>query len=302
MLHWKKQWLLGVLAGCAIVLIWSGWIIASRSTLQHSLNPVDLTWLRFVCAAVVVLPLSLRHDWRALPLGRALVIALGCGFPYTLLSYYGLTILPSANASVIVNGTLPIFAAMLAYFVLRQAWTVSTLALAGIMLVANALAMSSPDLVSLAALRALLVLLLAAAVLSVYMTAVKAWAVSLKEIVVWVPTINAVLFTPVWLMSESGIAACPPGELLFQLLYQGVLVSVVALFLFSYAVKVLGSVTTSMFMAFVPAATAILALLLLGERPGAAQWCGIALCSAGLLLSGRASMKGHAVASRGARS
>lgn len=280
----NQLWFSGIISGCGVVLIWSGWIVSSRWGL-HNLTVVDLTWLRFTMAAILTLPLSLRYNWKKMPVRRAMIIALGCGFPYTLLIYYGLNILPSANVSVIVNGSLPIITAIFAVFFLKKTFTRMTLMLLVTMFVANLMVMSSSHLFNINALYGLSLLLLAAIALAIYMTAVKLWDVSLKDILVWVPTINAVLVTPIWIISDSNLSECPLKEILFHLFYQGFLVSIVALFLFSYTVKILGSVITSMFTAFVPALTALLGILFLSEWPTSMQWIGIGLCMGGLLAS-----------------
>ncbi len=49
------------------------------------------------------------------------------------------------------------------------------------------------------------------------------------------------------------------------------------------AVKILGPITSSLFMAFVPMVTAILAIPVLGELPAGMQWGGLTLCSVALL-------------------
>ena len=105
-----------MLAAAAVVFIWSGWITLSRYGVHSSLEPADITLLRYWTALVVVAPLALRYPWRAHPLHRYQVLGLGVGFPYTMLSFYGLRVVRAAHAGVLVNGMLPVLGALAAWW------------------------------------------------------------------------------------------------------------------------------------------------------------------------------------------
>jgi len=277
---------LAVLSGLVVVLIWSGWIVLSRLGVQTELTPADITLLRFGTAAACTLPWSLRYNWRRLPLWRALVVALGCGFPYTLFSFYGMKASPAANVGVLVNGTLPIISGFLAVWLLRQrlrwwAWIAVAMIVAAnaLMVVPMLLEQEVPWL-------AIGLLFGAAWVMSVYMTAVKYWQVTLKEILAWVPLINAILCVPLWWWLPHNLSNALWTDIGLQMAYQGVVVSVLALFLLGFTIRELGSISSALFMAFVPTVTALLAIPLLGELPTAVQWLGIIGCSFGLMLYG----------------
>lgn len=278
---------LGILSACAVVSIWSGWITSSRWGITTDFSPIDLTWLRFATAAVITLPLSLRYRWSSVPLGKALVIALGCGFPYVWLVYVGLKLIPSANASVLINGFLPVITSIVALLFLNKRITRATWVLLAIIIISTSLMSLQTVQFSWDYAAGLALLLIATSLLAVYMVAVKAWNVSIRDIMVWVPLLNAILVFPFWLVYSEGIQeilALPPKNLLFHVVYQGVVVSVVALFLFSFAIKAIGALATSLFMALVPSVTAVLAMSCCGELPTALEWAGIALCSTGLFI------------------
>lgn len=281
-----KQRLLGITAACAVVAIWSGWIVSSRWGLNSNIAAIDLTWLRFTTAALVTLPLAIKYNWRHLPLGKALVVAFGCGFPYVLFAYLGLQFTPSANASVLINGLLPVVTSLLGYFFLSGKMTKPLLALVAIACISNIIIASSGAQFSVKYLIGIGFLLSATLVLSIYMVAVKAWNISMHEIMVWVPIINALCVTPFWFVFSDGLSALqaiPITDLLFHIVYQGVIVSVAALFLFSYAIKCNGALSASLFMAFVPTTTALLAFISINEQPTSGQWIAITLCTLGLV-------------------
>lgn len=267
-----------------ITFIWSGWIILSRSGVQSSLTPEDLTMIRYGTASIFALPFTLRYNWKDLTLWKAILVALGCGFPYTMFSFYGLMTLKAANAGVIVNGLLPVFGVILAFFILGERTTKIRVAAIALILIANLVMMQSApsDLSSNGV--GWLMLLGASFVFSGYMFLGKKWGFTTRDVLAFLPIINAVIFLPWWLMTKSGISEAPLNELFLQAGYQGILVSVFALILTFYAIQHIGAMTLSIYFSFVPFITAILAWLILGEHLNTYEIVGILLCSLGLIL------------------
>lgn len=277
---------LALLSGALVVLIWSGWIVFSRLGVHTRLTPADITLLRYVTAALCTLPWALRYPWRQLPLGRALVVALGCGFPYTLFSFYGLQLSPAANAGVLVNGSLPVVSGLLAIVVLKQRFSTGAWLGVGLVVVANAMMVwpvAGPLSLSVSG---SLLLFCAAWVMAIYMTAIKYWGVTTREILVWVPWLNALMFAPLWWWLPHSLSAAELKDIGLQVVYQGLVVSVLALFLMGFTIRQLGAMASAVLMAFVPATTALLAIPVLGEWPLTAQWLAIGVCSIGILLYG----------------
>src|SRR5690554_3151208 len=102
------------------VCIWSGWIALSRLGVQTSLTPYDITFLRFSTAAILTLPFSLKYNWRKVKWNQILLVALGCGFPYTMFSFIGLKTIKAANAGVLVNGMLPVIGIFFTLFWFKE--------------------------------------------------------------------------------------------------------------------------------------------------------------------------------------
>jgi drug/metabolite transporter (DMT)-like permease len=67
-------------------------------------------------------------------------------------------------------------------------------------------------------------------------------------------------------------------------MYQGVLVSVIALIITFYAIKHIGAMNLSIFFSFVPFVTAALAWLILAENLSHQEILAICLCSVGLFI------------------
>ena len=127
-------------------------------------------------------------------------------------------------------------------------------------------------------------LISAAVVFSTYMAAIKRWGYGMKDVIAFVPLVNAVLFLSIWLCFPSSILTTPLSDVLIQVAYQGILVSILALVLITYAVSKLGSGTMSVFLSYVPAVTAVLAFIFLQESLSLQEQIGIGLCSVGLIV------------------
>ena len=272
-----------MLAAAAVVVIWSGWITLSRYGVHSSLEPADITLLRYWTALLAVAPLALRYPWRSHPLHRYLVLGLGVGFPYTMLSFYALRVLRAAHTGVLVNGMLPVLGAVAAWFLFRQRIGLHRYAAIGLIFVANGLMAGGrvflPD-----QLVGVLMLLTAACCYTLHMTAIRLWRMDWRDVVVVVPMVNAVLFTPLFFLFPSTLTSAPWHDMAVQAVYQGVIVNVLALTAVAYAIRHLGTITVALFMSFVPVTTALLAWALLGETPSAWETAGIVGCSLGLSL------------------
>jgi drug/metabolite transporter (DMT)-like permease len=270
------------LAGLAVVFIWSGWITLSRHGVHTGLQPADITLLRYWTALLVVSPLVLRYPWKQHGLWQYLVIGLGVGFPYTMLSFYGLKVMRAAHAGVLVNGMLPVLGAVAAWLLFRQRIAVHRYAAIGLIFLSN-LIMTGGSVFSLDRITGMGLLLLAALCYTLHMTGIRLWRMSWQDVVVIVPVVNVLIFTPMWYFFPSGLAEASYHDMALQAVYQGVIVNVIALICVAYAIRHLGTITVALFMSFVPVTTALLAWMLLGEALQPWEIAGIIGCSAGLL-------------------
>ena len=271
------------LACMLIVCIWSGWITISRYGVHSSLQPADITLLRYSTALIFVSPLILRHRWSKFSLHQYLLVGLGIGFPYTMASFYGLYELKAAHAGVLVNGMLPIFGAVAAWFVLSQTVTRMRYVAILIIFLANFI-MAGGDTFSLAHIGGILLLLSAAVFYTIHMVCLKLWHFEWKDVIVTVPVVNVILFLPFWFIFPSSLFEANAGDILSQSFYQGILVNIFALMCATYAIKHLGTITVSIYMSVVPVTTALLAWLVLGETLNSFELAGIAGCSIGLFI------------------
>ncbi len=281
MKNWKP-----CLAGMLVVLIWSGWITISRYGVHTLLTPADITLLRYCTAFIIVFPFIFRYPWKKFSLYQYLVIGLGVGFPYTMVSFYGLMEIRAAHAGVLVNGMLPVFGAIAAWLCFKQRVSAVRYAAIALIFAAN-LVMIGNNFFSSEHFLGITLLLSAAVIYTFHMVGVRLWGFTWKDVFVVVPVVNLVLFLPLWFLFPSTGFAVPVSEIILQATYQGIIVNIVALSCVAYAIRHLGTITVSLFMSFVPVTTAIFAWLLLGENLTWQEITGIIGCTGALLIYSR---------------
>jgi drug/metabolite transporter (DMT)-like permease len=101
---------------------------------------------------------------------------------------------------------------------------------------------------------------------------------------------SAIVYLPLYLgLSLSNLASASAGELVFQSIYQGIMMSVVALFAFNRAVVLLGPRAAAVIIALVPVTTALLAIPVLGEWPSWPSAAAICVIATGVGLAATSS-------------
>ena len=91
-------------------------------------------------------------------------------------------------------------------------------------------------------------------------------------------------FTPIYIIFFDFTAiGLPIKQIALQVTYQGVLVGVVAVVLFTICIPVIGPARTALFMALVPVFGTLLGAAFLNEIPGTIEFGGIVLVIFGML-------------------
>ncbi len=247
--------------------------------------------LRFGIGAIVLAPVLLLSPLR-LP-ARAwlsgLMFALLWGAPFVVLVALGLQLTSAAQAASIAPTVMPVFAGLLGWTVLREAqgrlrWLGYGAIVAGLLglLAAASAAHGLPDPLGLAA------LVLAGALWAVYTLLFRRSGLTPLQAAALICLWSTLLFLPAYLLlGLSRLSLASPVELAVQGLYQGVLMSGVAIVAFNRAVTLLGPSAASAIIAFVPVAASLLAIPVLGELPTATEALAIACIAAGVLLAAR---------------
>lgn len=294
----RAQWL-GILCGLTTSLIWGVQAVVSRHAMLTGLSPADVTILRFVAASAVLIPWAATRI-RPFPVGslgwkRAWFMALLVGPLYSLILVGGAYFAPALHSSIISPGLIPVFTAALVFLVTGE--RAGRMRLAGLGLIVVGIAIFSRD-----ALMAMpsrpdawigdLLFVLIAMMWSVFGLQARRWGASSIEVTVASCVLALPLLGIVAVALPVHMAQVPLTEVLLQAVYQGVLVGVVALYLYARTVAMLGAARATLFLPLVPVVTASCSALLLAEYPSPAEIAGMAVVISGMLVAFRSPSTG----------
>ena len=274
-------------AACAlcVVLLFAGFTLVSRLGFASAWSLPDLAAIRFGVGGLLLLPVFVRHRLARLRWRQALTLAWLGGLGFGLLAYTGFWLAPASHGAVLLHGTLPLFSFGVAWLLTRRGIAGRTKA--GLALLAAGMATMAYDSLSSATPAQLLgdaALLLASLSWSTYGLLAQKWDVRPAPAAAMVAVLSMLVYVPGWLV-YAGPADVPPvtGAIVLQVLFQGVLLGAVSIFVYTQAVSLLGATQIALWTAAVPCVTALLAIPMLGEIPTPLAWGGVALATAGLL-------------------
>ena len=289
----RAQWL-GILCGLLTAIIWGVQSVVSRHAMLIDLTPADVTILRFTSAAAVLLPWALRH-MRPFPVGslgwpRAWVMALLIGPLYSLILVGGASFAPALHSSIISPGLIPVFTALLIFLVTGE--RAGRMRLIGLGIIVLGIGIFSRDALAMTPSRpdawiGDLLFVLIAFLWAIFGLLARRWGVSSLEVTAASCLLSVPLLAIVALALPIHMSRAPFAELLLQALYQGVLVGVVALYLYARSVATLGAARATLFLPLVPVATAAASALLLAELPSPTEIVGMGIVVSGMLIAFR---------------
>ena len=280
----------GIIAALGAIVIFAGSPAIGRSGSANGLNGLDQTAIRYAFSSLVLLPLTIwygravlaRHGWFKLV---ALSVLGGAGYNAVYMS--GFVFAPVAYGAALVPGLQPIFALVLLRFLFGDRLSLRV-AIGPIICLFGLFVLTAAGGVKLepAHHTGIGLFVLAALLWCSYTVVLKAWQVDPHEALATTALISALAFLPFY-FAVRGVApvlAAPLHASLLQLVHHGILVGIAATYLYSFAVKNVGSFTVS---SLVPA-TRILAIVigwwLVDESLTLEQIIGVAIVSAGLLV------------------
>jgi drug/metabolite transporter (DMT)-like permease len=266
------------------VAILSGWFVVTRLGLSHELGIWDVIALRFGEGAVLLTPTLLISRSR-LPLAAwlsGIPLSILWGAPFIFLVGTGLRLTSAALASSIAPALMPIFAGIFLWMIRGQIprrveLLGYSLILVGLIVLVRSHASTEGHVDPIG----ILSLVVAAAMWASYTLRLKASGLSSVQATALICFWSAIFYVPIYLgCGLSNLARASLGELLFQSVYQGILMSVVAVLSFNRAVASLGPRAAAAIVALIPVTTTVFAIPVLGEFPMLAaslSICGIAV-------------------------
>ncbi|MCS6922346.1 MAG: DMT family transporter [Elioraea sp.] len=279
---------LGFLLATGVLVIWTGFILASRAGATGALTSWDMAALRFGVSFVALLPALPLGVLRGVALHRIAALAATAGYGFALLAYAAFELAPAAHGAVLLPGALPFVTALLAFVWLgepisrRRQRSLALIAI-GIVLLAGLGFFDSPG-----AWRGDVLFFLATSSWAVFTILVRRWQITALQATTSIALGCAPLYFPLWWFAlPSNIHLASWGEILFQGVYQGLLAMAFASLMYNRALIALGPVRLSLFTSVVPALAAVAAWPILGEPLGWSGALGVLLVTAGMILGVR---------------
>lgn len=260
------------------VVIWGGWMSATRIASKDGVAPIDVAFLRYAVPAVLLLPvwLSALRKLPAAPLW-ALVAMLGWGAPFLWLVAESLEKSNVVYLATIVPCTMPIFAviAQKVFFKAtldrKQRVGFTLIGVASLIVVFSALAGTEGiDLYS------LMLMLFAAAGWACYVVAFPYTGFTAAQGAAWVSAVSTLIIVLIKLFSSGPFLSLTRDQLIFNSVTQGLLSGFVAVIFYTIAIERMGSARAASFSVIMPVTGALIAWLWLAEVPLSTDL--IALC------------------------
>jgi drug/metabolite transporter (DMT)-like permease len=306
----------GILAAVVTILIWSSFIVIARASAKGSLLPLDMVFLRFVGAGMVLLPWGwwivrsqrrlgatakepVTLSWLGLsPYAFKLTALVGVigGVGYAMLAYSGFFFAPAAHASVLLPGTLPLSTALVATWLLKDRITPTRALGLGLIFCGDLLVGGTSLLKAFEGgetWKGDLLFLSASTCWAFYSVIARKHALDAVKATIAITVFTAVTYVPVYavLVGLNGIssrlAAAPWREIAFQTVFQGVGSVVISGISFTKMIQYFGPIRSTMLTALVPGLSALGAVFFLGEPLNASLLMGLALVTIGILFGVR---------------
>ena len=311
----------GLWAALVTVLIWTAFIVVARASADPSraptLAPVDIMFARILGAGLLLLPMGwwLTQTQRArqreagqlptagslgglspLPLRTTLLTGVLGGLVYGLLAYSGFVFAPAAHASVLMPGSLPLWTALLAVWLLGERIT-RTRAIGLVCIVAGDLLVGGASLLHAldgsGVWRGDVLFMLAALTWSCYSLLVRKHALQAVHATTAITVLAFLVYVPGYLLLVAAgvlpglVFTAPLRDVLWQMLMQGVGSVVVSGISFNMMIRCYGPVRSTMLTALVPGLSALSAALFLAEPLPWNVLTGLALVTLGIVFGVR---------------
>jgi drug/metabolite transporter (DMT)-like permease len=281
---------LGLVAALATVTIWAAFMLVTRFAVQGSFTVEELLILRLIPGALVMAPVMWRLG--VMPLGqswpRAAILMVGASAVFPFVVTKGLAYAPASDGGVLAPGMLPFWTALAAYALAGEIpGPRRRLGLA--MILVGAMIVSLWQILTGAddgAWKGHLMFLIGSGFWSVYSVIFRQSGLSpLHGLVIglfW----GTLLVTPLLLATGNvSFVTASLGDIAMMIVLQSFVIGILAMFLFGYAVQILGAAETAAFGALTPILTLLGGVAFLGEIVTPLKVVGIALVAAGVFLA-----------------
>ena len=289
---------LGVLTAVAAVTIWAVFLVNTRFAISSNFSVEEVMTLRLVTASVVTLPFMIKLGvvLRGQSFVSTMMIALtpSAVAPYAISS--GLFDASASDSGALAPGTLPFWAALFSFLLIGE--KPSKFRLIGLLAIfIGALSiglMQMLDSSNSETWKGHLLFLLGACLWAIYSIYFKqAGLRPVQGLVVGLFWGTLFLVPILFMTGEVSFSKASLEDIVWVCLVQGVIIGVLAMILYSIAIRCLGAAQTAAFGALTPVLALFGGIVFLGETITAGVVVGIFLVAIGVILASGSLEKHH---------
>ena len=290
MFYEKNSYLFGVIAALATVTIWAAFLIGTRFAVSGNLTVDEVLILRLVPAFVIMLPLMFKLGVivRGQSISSLLMIAFGATavFPYLISS--GVYYAPASDAGALAPGMLPFWTALFAFIITgekpsRIRFFGLVIILLGAFLVGSYSIFSSSGQNTW---KGHLLFLAGSGMWSIYSVYFRQSGIDpLTGLVFGLFWGSALVIPLLVLFGNVTFERASIFDIFSMIILQGLLIAIVAMLLYNFAIRQLGPGQTAAFGALTPILALIGSFIFLGETITILKSIGIFTVAVGVVLA-----------------
>lgn len=279
----------GLIAALGTVTIWASFMLVTRYAVTSSFTVEELLFLRLVPGAIVMAPIMFKLGVvpKGLPIYRQLLLMFGASAIFPWVVSKGLAYAPASDGGALAPGMLPFWTALAAWAMIgdkpgpRRRIGLA-LILLGAIIVSLWQAVAGADS---GAWRGHLMFLSGSACWAVYTVVFRQSGLSSLHALVIGLFWGTLVGAPLLLASGLEFQGATWGGIITMIIMQSLIIGILAMFLFGYAVAQLGAAETAAFGALTPILALVGGALFLGEELTALKSVGVCLVAIGVFLA-----------------
>lgn len=278
----------GLFYGLIVAFLWGGWLAVSYQGIADGMSAWDLALIRYCTSGLLLCPLLVLNKavyhihWH-----KSLLLSLLAGPLLLWFALGGYSDSPLVHGAFVQLAVLILCSMLLSMMILKEkfSWlwiTGVVVLLCGLMLIVepgwqSGLHYFYDD----------LMFALSGVMLAVFILLLRLWHISAMSALILVSVYSALFYVPLYLLFKGPwyLLMMDSALLWQQVLVQGFLSGVVALFAFSKAALCLGTRRAAIFPALSPAIALGLGMPFSGQLPGMTQYAGVLLLLSGFVVA-----------------
>ena len=290
MLNAKNSYFLGVLAAVATVAIWAAFLVGTRFAVSGNLTVDEVLILRLVPAFLIMLPLMLKLGViiRGQSIFGLLMIALGATAVFPYLISTGVYYAPASDAGALAAGMLPFWTALFAFTIIGEKPTNIRflgliIILLGAFLVGFYSVFSSSGQNNW---KGHLLFLAGSGMWSMYTVYFRKSGIDPLTGLTFGLFWGTVVVTPLLvLFGDVSFVKASTFDIFSMIILQGLLIAILAMLFYNFAIRQLGPAQTAAFGALTPILALIGGFFFLGETITIIKSIGIFTVAVGVVLA-----------------